>query len=78
MLPDEMEAEKNRKLLLSQADKIEILERNVRDLQQNLQDAYVIIKHKQQKIDYLKELCNFSDVENHYMENSVVVTREEV
>ena len=78
MLPDEMEAEKNRKLLLSQADKIEILERNVRDLQQNLQDAYVIIKHKQQRIDYLKERCNFSDVENHYMENSVVVTREEV
>ena len=78
MLPDEMEAEKNRKLLLSQADKIEILEKNVRDLQQNLQDAYVIIKHKQQKIDYLKERCNFSDVENHYMENSVVVTREKV
>ena len=78
MLPDEMEAEKNRKLLLSQADKIEILEKNVRDLQQNLQDAYVIIKHKQQTIDYLKERCNFSDVENHYMENSVVVTREEV
>ena len=25
MLPDEMEAEKNRKMLLSQADKIEIL-----------------------------------------------------
>tara|TARA_R100001591_G_scaffold6069_2_gene12461 strand:+ start:152 stop:388 length:237 start_codon:yes stop_codon:yes gene_type:complete len=78
MLPDEMEAEKNRKMLLSQADKIEILERNVRDLQQNLQDAYVIIKHKQQKIDYLKERCNFSDVENDYMENSIVVTREEV
>ena len=56
MLPDEMEPEKNRKLLLSQADKIEILERNVRDLQQNLQDAYVIIKHKQQRIDELT--CN--------------------
>ena len=56
MLPDEMEAEKNRKMLLSQADKIEILERNVRDLQQNLQDAYVIIKHKQQRIDELT--CN--------------------
>ena len=56
MLPDEMEAEKNRKLLLSQADKIEILERNVRDLQQNLRDAYVIIKHKQQRIDELT--CN--------------------
>ena len=78
MLPDEMEAEKNRKLLLSQADKIEILERNVRDLQQNLQDAYVIIKHKQQKIDYLKERCNFSDVESHYMDNSIIVEREEV
>ena len=56
MLPDEMEAEKNRKMILSQADKIEILERNVRDLQQNLQDAYVIIKHKQQRIDELT--CN--------------------
>jgi len=78
MLPDEMEAEKNRKLLLSQADKIEILEKNVRDLQQNLQDAYVIIKHKQQKIDYLKERCNFSDVESHYMDNSIIVEREEV
>ena len=78
MLPDEMEAEKNRKLLLSQADKIEILERNVRDLQQNLQDAYVIIKHKQQKIDYLKERCNFSDVESHYLNNSIIVEREEV
>ena len=78
MLPDEMEAEKNRKMLLSQADKIEILEKNVRDLQQNLQDAYVIIKHKQQKIDYLKERCNFSDVESHYMDNSIIVEREEV
>ena len=78
MLPDEMEAEKNRKIILAQADEIDILKENVRDLQQNLQDAYVIIKHKQQKIDYLKERCNFSDVENHYMENSVVVTREEV
>ena len=56
MLPDEMEAEKNRKMILSQADKIEILEKNVRDLQQNLQDAYVIIKHKQQRIDELT--CN--------------------
>ena len=56
MLPDEMEAEKNRKLLLSQADKIEILERNVRDLQQNLQNAYIMIRNKQQRIDELT--CN--------------------
>ena len=56
MLPDEMEAEKNRKMILAQADEIEILKRNVRDLQQNLQDAYVIMKHKQQRIDELT--CN--------------------
>jgi len=56
MLPDEMEAEKNRKIILAQADEIDILKRNVRDLQQNLQDAYVIIKHKQQRIDELT--CN--------------------
>ena len=56
MLPDEMEAEKNRKMILAQANEIEILKRNVRDLQQNLQDAYVIMKHKQQRIDELT--CN--------------------
>ena len=68
MLPDEMEAEKNRKIILSQANTIEILQRNVRDLQGqlNLQyvknkklieqnaEAMVIIGHKQQEIDYLK------------------------
>ena len=36
-----MEAEKNRKLLIAQADEIEILKRNVRDLQKQLQDAYI-------------------------------------
>jgi len=92
MLPDEMEAEKNRKIILSQANTIEILQRNVRDLQGqlNLQyvknkklieqnaEAMVIIGHKQQEIDYLKERCNFSDVESHYMDNSIIVEREEV
>ena len=43
MLPDEMEAEKNRKLLLSQADTIEILKRNVRDLQGQLNQAHIRI-----------------------------------
>ena len=69
MLPDEMEAEKNRKLLVSQADTIEILKRNVRDLQGqlNLQhvknkklieqnaEAMVIIGHKQQELDSMEE-----------------------
>jgi len=75
MLPDEMEAEKNRKLLLSQADTIEILKRNVRDLQGQLNsaqihnkrlieqnaEAMVIIGHKQQEIDSLIEIKEEAD-----------------
>jgi len=71
MMPDEMEAEKNRKMILAQADEIDILKKNVRDLQGQLNDA-----HKRRA--YLKELCHFSDVESHYMDNSIIVEREEV
>jgi len=39
MLPDEMEAEKNRKIIVAQADEIEILKRNVRELEEQLRDA---------------------------------------
>ena len=92
MLPDEMEAEKNRKIILAQADEIEILKKNVRDLQEQYRsalihnkrlieqnaEAMVIIGHKQQEIDYLKERSNFSDVESHYLDNSIIVKREEV
>jgi len=39
MMPDEMEAEKNRKIILAQADEIEILKRNVRELQEQLNSA---------------------------------------
>ena len=70
MLPDEMEAEKNRKIILYQANTIEILQRNVRDLQGqlNLQyvknkklieqnaEAMVIIGHLQQEIDSMEEV----------------------
>ena len=70
MLPDEMEAEKNRKMILAQADEIEILKRNVRDLQGqlNLQqvknkklieqnaESMVIIGHLQQEIDAKEEV----------------------
>ena len=44
MLPDEMEAEKNRKIIVAQAEEIEILKRNVRDLQEQLTAAYIKIK----------------------------------
>ncbi len=77
MLPDEMEAEKNRKIILSQADEIEILRRNVHDLQEQYQSALRHNKTLIEQVTYLKDRCNFSDVENHYMDNSIVVTREE-
>ena len=69
-MPDEMEAEKNRKIILAQADEIDILKRNVRDLQGqlNLQqvknkklieqnaEAMVMIGHLQQEIDAKEEV----------------------
>ena len=70
MLPDEMEAEKNRKIILAQADEIEILKKNVRDLQEQYRsalihnkrlieqnaEAMVIIGHKQQELDAKEEV----------------------
>ena len=70
MLPDEMEAEKNRKIIVAQADEIDILKRNVRDLQEqlNLQqvknkklidqnvEAIVMIGYLQQEIDVKEEV----------------------
>jgi len=44
MLPDEMEAEKNRKIIISQAETIEILKQNVLDLQEQLNNAYIRIR----------------------------------
>jgi len=35
-----MEAEKNRKIILAQADEIDILKKNVRDLQEQLNKAH--------------------------------------
>ena len=56
MLPDEMEAEKNRKILLSQAARIEILETNVRDLQRQLNAAYIKLAEKGEKDESGKDL----------------------
>ena len=70
MLPDEMETEKNRKIILAQADEIDILKRNVRQLQGQYQsalihnkrlieqnaEAMVIIGHKQQELDAKEEV----------------------
>ena len=70
MLPDEMEAEKNRKIIVAQADEIDILKKNVRDLQEQYQsalihnkrlieqnaEAMVMIGHLQQEIDAREEV----------------------
>ena len=64
MLPDEMEAEKNRKLLLSQADTIEVLKQNVRDLQGQYQSALIHNKTLIQRIAELTDsecFCGLSD-----------------
>ena len=50
MLPDEMEAEKNRKIILAQADEIEILKKNVRDLQGQLNSAQIHNKNLTQSL----------------------------
>lgn len=55
MLPDEMEAEKNRKIILAQADEIEMLKRNVRELQEQLTAAYIKIKQLKETEQYYLE-----------------------
>ena len=40
MLPDEMEAEKNRKIIVAQADEINILKNNIKELQEQLNTAH--------------------------------------
>ena len=50
MLPDEMEAEKNRKIIVAQADEIEILKKNVRALQEQYQSALIHNKNLTQSL----------------------------
>ena len=50
MMPDEMEAEKNRKIILAQVEEIEMLKRNVRDLQEQLNVAHKRIKELNQSL----------------------------
>lgn len=40
MLPDEMEAEKNRKIIISQADEIEMLKHNIAEQTQQIYTLY--------------------------------------
>ena len=56
-MPDEMEAEKNRKMLVSQAGTIEILQTNVRDLQEQLNKAHKRIG----ELTYQECFCGLAD-----------------
>lgn len=60
-LPDEMEAEKNRKIILAQADKIAILEKNIYDLQKQLQEAYIKIGNNRETVPIDRNYRGFSD-----------------
>ena len=51
MLPDEMEAEKNRKIIVAQADEIDILKNNIKELQEQLNVAHKRIKELTQARD---------------------------
>ena len=57
MLPDEMEAEKNRKIILAQADEIEIYRKNIRDLQAQLNSAQKRIG----ELTYNECFCGLTD-----------------
>jgi len=57
MLPDEMEAEKNRKIIIGLSNKLDLIERNVIELQAQLQASY-------KRIAELKEnecFCGLAD-----------------
>ena len=65
MLPDEMEAEKNRKIILAQADEIDILKRNVRDLQEQLTSGYITVKELTEQQNFLRSVYYYTcGVEN--------------
>jgi len=63
MLPDEMEAEKNRKLLVAQADTIEVLKQNVRDLEEQLKEARIRNANLiQEKFNLYDDISNLIEI----------------
>jgi len=72
MLPDEMEAEKNRKIILAQADEIDILKRNVRELEEQLRDA------RKRNANLIQEKFNlYDDISNMLEEDTNATTKHE-
>ena len=63
-MPDEMEAEKNRKIIVSQANTIDLLENNVHQLQAELQNAYKRIGELTNKKETVVIDRNYKGFEN--------------
>jgi len=64
MLPDQMEAEKNRKIIVAQANTIDLLENNVHQLQAELQNAYKRIGELTNKKETVVIDRNYKGFEN--------------
>ena len=64
MLPDQMEAEKNRKIIVAQANTIDLLENNVQELQAQLQNAYKSIGELTKKRETVPLDRNYKGFEN--------------
>lgn len=66
MLPDQMEAEKNRKIIVAQANTIDLLENNIYQLQAELQNAYKRIgelTNKKETVPIDRNYKGFLDME---------------
>ena len=71
MLPDEMEAEKNRKVILAQADEIDILKRNVNELQEQLSAAYKRIANVMLDWDEMRDKLDSAQAHNKNLTQSL-------
>ena len=72
MLPDEMEAEKNRKIIVAQADEIEIYRRNIRDLQAQLNVAHASIAVYNTEWGDMRDKLDSADQHNKNLTQSLV------
>tara|TARA_E500000178_G_C17021005_1_gene755569 strand:- start:2330 stop:2560 length:231 start_codon:yes stop_codon:yes gene_type:complete len=69
MLPDQMEAEKNRKIIVAQANTIDLLENNVHQLQVELQSAYKRINELTKERETVPIDRNYKGFENESRKN---------
>ena len=71
MLPDEMEAEKNRKMILAQADEIDILKNNIKELQEQLNVAHKRIASVSEDWGDMRDKLDSADQHNKNLTQSL-------